>query len=410
MKNKKGFTLIELLTIIIILAIIAVITVPIILNIIDNSKKGAVMDSAHGYILSIKHFYYGNQTIDSEFEFDEKVYTVPELRSLGLSVNGKEPGGNSWVEMSDIGDVARGCLQYDSYKVIINEDDVGSVEKGRCSSPWFNGIYVEATNADTHKGIVYLDPTDLSNTCDAIIAATNIDSETGDVVGIKSGCMKWYIFDENADGTVDMILDHNTSLGIDWTYYYEGGATNVRNFYGPRESLYQLYEDTKDWNGIEPLTSSSNYSVSWTFNDDNHIYTIDYTKNLSSAYSYDYSSNPSAYRARFITAEEVAQIIGLNSFGLSRMEYYYFRGYSWLFENLNNCELYGCYKQSGSELIGNYGYWTSSVVIDSSMDAWAVVNDSRINSYMSHDIWGYNRINVGIRPVITVSKDILGIE
>ena len=48
-KKTKGFTLIELLAIIVILAIIAVITVPIILNVIDNSKKGAAKDSAYGY-------------------------------------------------------------------------------------------------------------------------------------------------------------------------------------------------------------------------------------------------------------------------------------------------------------------------------------------------------------------------
>ena len=47
--NRNAFTLIELLAIIVILAIIAVITVPIILNIIDNSKKGSTIDSALGY-------------------------------------------------------------------------------------------------------------------------------------------------------------------------------------------------------------------------------------------------------------------------------------------------------------------------------------------------------------------------
>ena len=57
MKNKKGFTLIELLAIIVILAIIAVITVPIILNIIENSKKGAATDSAYGYKDAIEKFY-----------------------------------------------------------------------------------------------------------------------------------------------------------------------------------------------------------------------------------------------------------------------------------------------------------------------------------------------------------------
>ena len=50
-KKKNAFTLIELLAIIVILAIIALITVPIILNIIENSRKGAAQDSAYGYKL-----------------------------------------------------------------------------------------------------------------------------------------------------------------------------------------------------------------------------------------------------------------------------------------------------------------------------------------------------------------------
>ena len=36
---KKGFTLIELLAVIVILAIIALIATPLILNVIDDSKK-----------------------------------------------------------------------------------------------------------------------------------------------------------------------------------------------------------------------------------------------------------------------------------------------------------------------------------------------------------------------------------
>jgi len=55
--NKKGFTLIELLAIIVILAIIAVITVPIILNIIDNARKGAEKDSIVGYGKAVELSY-----------------------------------------------------------------------------------------------------------------------------------------------------------------------------------------------------------------------------------------------------------------------------------------------------------------------------------------------------------------
>lgn len=55
--NKKGFTLIELLAIIVILAIIAVITVPLILNIIEDAKKGAERNSVIGYGKAVELAY-----------------------------------------------------------------------------------------------------------------------------------------------------------------------------------------------------------------------------------------------------------------------------------------------------------------------------------------------------------------
>ncbi|MDD3453816.1 MAG: prepilin-type N-terminal cleavage/methylation domain-containing protein, partial [Bacilli bacterium] len=54
---KKGFTLVELLAVIVILAVIALISVPIILGIIEKSKKGATEDSAYG-ILEAANLYY----------------------------------------------------------------------------------------------------------------------------------------------------------------------------------------------------------------------------------------------------------------------------------------------------------------------------------------------------------------
>ncbi len=48
--KKKGFTLIELLAVIVILAIIALIATPLIINIIDEAKKGAFKNSAYGII------------------------------------------------------------------------------------------------------------------------------------------------------------------------------------------------------------------------------------------------------------------------------------------------------------------------------------------------------------------------
>ncbi len=49
-KRIKGFTLIELLAVIVILAIILLIAMPIVLNVINDAKKGAFESSAMGLI------------------------------------------------------------------------------------------------------------------------------------------------------------------------------------------------------------------------------------------------------------------------------------------------------------------------------------------------------------------------
>ena len=85
MKKNKGFTLIELLAIIVILAIIAVITVPIILNIIENSRRGAAIDSAYGYKDSIQKYYVTKSVTDSTHEAPSGVKYVSELKTDGLT-------------------------------------------------------------------------------------------------------------------------------------------------------------------------------------------------------------------------------------------------------------------------------------------------------------------------------------
>ncbi len=52
--KKKGFTLIELLAVIVVLAIIALIATPIVMNIINSSKKGATERGAENYIKQVE--------------------------------------------------------------------------------------------------------------------------------------------------------------------------------------------------------------------------------------------------------------------------------------------------------------------------------------------------------------------
>lgn len=60
-KEEKGFTLIELLAVIVILGVIAVIAIPLISNVIDNSKKDSdvatarqIYDAARLYVINEK--------------------------------------------------------------------------------------------------------------------------------------------------------------------------------------------------------------------------------------------------------------------------------------------------------------------------------------------------------------------
>ena len=90
------------------------------------------------------------------------------------------------------------------------------------SEPQTSGPTLVAAQAgETHKGIVYLDPTDLSKTCTATDAASNVNAN-GTPTEVKTGCMKWYIYDDFGDNYT-MILDHNTTAELMW---------NSSNIYG----------------------------------------------------------------------------------------------------------------------------------------------------------------------------------
>ena len=96
MKNK-GFTLIELLAVIVILAIIALIAVPIILNIIDDSKKEAAKVSAQNYFdaveLAISKEYVKNPNVNLDGTYtilgEGKIIKLPNQKEILVDYGGK---------------------------------------------------------------------------------------------------------------------------------------------------------------------------------------------------------------------------------------------------------------------------------------------------------------------------------
>ena len=71
-KMKKGFTLIELLAVIVILSVITLITIPMITNVIEESKKKALVSSVEAVLDSTEYFTMSHETGVYEFLFDEE--------------------------------------------------------------------------------------------------------------------------------------------------------------------------------------------------------------------------------------------------------------------------------------------------------------------------------------------------
>ncbi len=93
--KRKGFTLIELLAVIVILAVIALIAVPIILNIVNKSKKSAFLDSAYGLVESAK-LLYAESILDGGLS-EEKTFSFDSGKPESLNYSGESPKGGMMV-------------------------------------------------------------------------------------------------------------------------------------------------------------------------------------------------------------------------------------------------------------------------------------------------------------------------
>lgn len=145
-KGEKGFTLIELLAIIVILAIIAVITVPIILNIIDNAKRGAAVSSAYGYTDSITKYYLNKLSVNNDTRIGDSMFEISDVKDMGILYNGQEPS-DGWVYYSD-NKISDSCLVFDGYKVVYEDGKFKSNGKGTCS------IVENFTSSDSNPGVI----------------------------------------------------------------------------------------------------------------------------------------------------------------------------------------------------------------------------------------------------------------
>ena len=243
----------------------------------------------------------------------------------------------------------------------------------------FGGTFVAATQSDTHKGIVYLDPLDLSRTCTAEDAAKNVN-KYGTPTERRSGCMKFYIYDDSGDNYT-MILDHNTStmpayLSFNaYTDDIQGWAGNPR-LITANEIAHIVGADKADtlqWDQSKPLGTKVGTNVDWFFLDGSGKTIKEWQKDTTN------ETNKSKY--------------------------------AWLFDYTANCKKSGCNIEDNNEyhildseeLTTIGGYWTSSETKGDSTTHWAVLYINALSGSRANN----SDNGIGFRPVITLSKKVI---
>jgi len=246
-----------------------------------------------------------------------------------------------------------------------------------------NVVYSESRTVNiTHFAngtAVYFNP-DTGTNCTA--------GEAVSIPGTKTGCMKWYIFNDSAASTnINLILDHNTTAQVEW-------YSSRSNVAGPTTLLTQLASDTSSWAGVPTRTDS------YTVNNGTATYTINY----------------STYKARLITAGDIATITGNTGFNEATTiwsSWFYFdtntqtptatspgtSKYAWLYDYTDVCTGSGCNIADSS----TSGYWSATAVSGDSINTWTIYKLGLMgNDFVDHAIY------YGVRPVITISKSIMG--
>ena len=343
--KKKGFTLIELLAVIVILAVVALISMPLVLNTIDKAKKGAAEESANSYVSAIETAIVSDM-MNSNYNYNpEQTFTLSDNgkkivngeKELEVNIKGTYPSSGDVVIKNAI--VVSAVLKVNGYDINYKAD---------------LPTYTKYSNGTA----VYYNP-ETNTKC----SETEAVSETG----VKSGCMKWYTFnDTESSSTVNMILDHNTTALVAWNSTGDNSEM--------KEVKVALESDTKSWNkSINP-----------------RLITADEVARITENTEFDSSISGGDKWFCLDTNAPDTETYCSKVQGTSE--------YAWLFDYTNNATSYG----GNIDDVNTNGYWTSTPVADWVNYVWVVFRNGSLGDDIASDV-DYR----GLRPVVTVEKTIV---
>ena len=406
--KQKGFTLIELLAVIVILAIIALIATPMVLNTIDDAKKGAASSSAYTYVNGVETKLASYMLKNGGTNYDTGKHAVSELQTdLEVKVKGDTPSeGNVCIGSKGI--VTKASLKINGY--VVNYDgetatttDLSEIEDITCDTTSDEVAYKckRATTLHTEEctqtsGYCYGAGYTASGTKGTTTITygnlgtsgtlTSGDAFTCDVNGdgnFDEATERFYYVSELSSNTEYAVLVYynNTTAGVADETSGIAYASSNENWHGPVTGITNL-PTTTQWSNVS-LTNTSRAILSQTGT------TSTTGGPLPTAFSYtkivDGETVPLA--ARLLTYQEVATACGGDGTPTSSGE-------------LDRCNYLMENTKYSSSSMGTYGYWLETPLASYSFGVWSVYGYSRI-VYVSG---ASDASSSGVRPAIEILK------
>ena len=242
---RRGFTLIELLAVIVILAIIALIATPIVINIINDSKKESINRSIELYLDHAQKMVAKEQMKDptfnpSECDINEGNLTCDE-KTIQIEMKGQTPKSGK-IKFSK-GMVIEGVnLELDNLYYQVKDDKVSEGTKEKVKS--YSDYITKVSDADHDDKV------------------SPGDEYTYEVMDNMEEPYTFYVLSVEGD-KVNLIMNSNicndgtipTSskpCRYAWHWQTQGWDEND-NRYGPDISMTNLYNATKDWTNVPDM-------------------------------------------------------------------------------------------------------------------------------------------------------------
>ena len=368
---KKGFTLIELLAVIVMLAIIALIAVPIVINIINDSKKSS-----------------GEQNVELYRDTVQKAIAKYQMNHPSFNPSSCDitSTGNIKCGTVDIPVDMKGAKPT-SGKIIIENNKVNLKNIELDGKIYYKAFATLISDSDNNKEV------------------SIGDKYTYDVN--KTDTFIFYVISINNDNTVNLIMDRN--ICNDGTAATEQNkctiawrSSNADNSNGPVTAMQGLYNATKNW--INVLDMNLDYLDEGHIENSNYGYEkIIATQAGIKIIKRDGTELTRSGNQTPVILYEDGQSLKARLPKYSEIENYYSDGRhcsiigkcpAWLVDNL---EIYSTYYSTNTHIQGIKGYWLLSSDSNNNYGALYVYSTGNLGSthtFVSSDY--------GVRPVITV--------